>query len=127
MTTILSDVTNDMVRQALDAASLRHLVHAHNIANANTADFVPLKVSFSRQLDAAMADAGRGGGKTIRSIWDGAVVEPDHEAVQAGASGVGLDQEIARLSQNVVQYQALLRALSGKMAIVSLAISEGRK
>jgi flagellar basal-body rod protein FlgB len=90
---------------ALDAASLRHRVGAHNIANANTPGFAPLQVRFETQFDAALHP----------------VIEPRADAK------VELDVEVAQLSQNALHHQALLRGVSRYFAILSAAISEGKR
>ena len=48
-------ITVEMAKLALDAASLRHQAIAHNIANANSPGFAPVRVSFEDQLGAVRA------------------------------------------------------------------------
>jgi flagellar basal-body rod protein FlgB len=90
---------------ALDAASLRHRVIAHNIANANTPGFAPLRVSFEQSFAAALQP----------------VVARDASA------RVELDVEVTLLAQNALHYQTALRGLSKYFAILSSAISEGKR
>ena len=54
-------------------------------------------------------------------------IEEDLAAAGRGASNVMLDMEVVKLSQNVVHYQSLLRALGNQMSIISAAINEGKR
>lgn len=120
-------VTVDMVRLALDAASMRHLAIANNITNVNTAGYAPASVNFEQQMDAVRA-----------SLKQGDAVQPSmlsgiRPVIERGEPLAGtdrtalLDTEIANLAQNTVQYQALLKALSKHMSILSSAIAEGKR
>jgi flagellar basal-body rod protein FlgB len=128
MITGISGATNDAVILALDAANLRHQAIANNIANANTPGYTPLKVNFEEQLT-AFRRAMDGSDADVRSALHGVkgFIEEDLAAAGRGASNVMLDMEVVKLSQNVVHYQSLLRALSNQMSIVSAAINEGRR
>jgi flagellar basal-body rod protein FlgB len=96
-------------------AALRHQAIAHNLANLHSEGYVPLGVSFDAQL-AAQRRAQAPRPELVAETWRGAGPRP-HE----------VDLEMVNLSQNTVHYQALLRALGRQLAIVSSAISEGRR
>ena len=102
-------ITVSMARLALDAASMRHQAIANNIANANTSGYAPVRVDFESQMDAVRATLQQGG------------------TVTPAGQGAALDIEIASLAQNTVQYQALLKALSKHMSILSAAVAEGKR
>jgi flagellar basal-body rod protein FlgB len=117
------------VSLALDAATLRHQAIAANISNASTPGYQPLRVNFEQQLDALRSSLERGGGIDSSLL---AAVQPSVEREQAvtstdGSSAVALDMEVAKLSQNTVHYQALLRALNRQFAILATAINEGKR
>lgn len=127
----LGGTTLQLVSLALDAASMRHMAIANNIANANSQNYTPLHVSFEDQLTAVEQDllTGTDDGTLSARLAD---IRPSIEADDAiagvdGNPGVKLDMEMARLARNVVQYQALLKGLSSEMAIIKLAVNEGRK
>ena len=121
--TELTGVTGSMVKLALDTASLRHLVIASNIANANTPGYVPMRVEFEEHLSAA-ARTGAYGAGLGRPVASAVVGDPSgFDPLQAR---VQLDVEAAQLAQNTLQYQALLRGLRGHMEMLQIAISEGR-
>lgn len=118
--------TVGLVTLALDAASLRQQALANNIANLNTPGYVPYRVQFEEQLASARAHYLAG---TPISQSDLAGVTPAlaEDAAPVGSTQVAVDMEVAKLAQNVVHYQALLRGLSKKMAILSMAINEGKR
>lgn len=104
-----------MVERALDAAALRHAAIAHNIANVNSADYVPLGVSFQDELAAA------GGGAA------GAPRIVEQAGYAPGPRPQDLDVEMVKLSENTVHYQALLRAASLHFAILRDALGQGQQ
>jgi flagellar basal-body rod protein FlgB len=121
MDTGIEAVTTAALRLALDAASLRQQAIAANIANADA-----LRVSFEEQL----GDARRGlvdGGSIEASTL--ATVEPRlvSAAADAPAEPVRLDVEAARLAENGVRYQALVKGLRQHLAILGIAVTDGRK
>ena len=121
--TELTGVTGSMIKLALDAASLRHLVIASNIANANTPGYVPVRVEFEEHL-AAAARNGAYGASLTRSVAPAIV--PDPQGFDPLQARVQLDVEAAQLAQNTLQYQALLRGLRGRLDMLQMAIGEGR-
>jgi len=128
MITGISGATGEVVMLALDAANLRHQAIANNIANANTPGYVPLKVNFEEQLTAfrrAMDGSEADASSALHGVKS--FIEEDLAAAGSGASNVMLDMEVVKLSQNVVHYQSLLRALNNQLSIISSAINEGRR
>jgi len=124
----IDTATMGVLRLALDAASLRHRVIAHNIANANTEGFAPLRVDFEEQFDALRSALSQS-----RPIDRGLLEGLRPAVAQDGPSSVGttakmaLDLEVARLAQNTVHYQALIRGAAKHLSILGLAITEGKR
>ena len=103
------------VRLALDAAALRHQAIAHNLANLNSENYVPMGVSFDAQLAAARrAQAPRP--ELVQESWRGTGPRPQD-----------VDLEMVKLSENTIHYQALLKALGKQLAILNVAMTEGRR
>ncbi|CAM3548020.1 flagellar basal body rod protein FlgB [Paracidovorax anthurii] len=130
MTEGIEAITQASLALALDAASLRHQAIAHNIANAGTEGFVPMKLSFSAQMDEARRQLAQGHRLSESQITalsqEGFRLEP--ALTSAGVPlGVQLDSEVAQMAQNAVHYQALLKGLSRHMAILSSAVSDGKR
>lgn len=120
-------ITISMARMALDAASMRHMAIANNIANANTPGYTPVRVNFEQQMGAARGalDSGR---NVEASMLSGIrPVLQRSEAIDDANRTTTLDTEVANLAQNTVHYEALLKALGKHMAIMSAAVSEGKR
>ena len=128
MTEGMEAITVTALGLALDAASLRQQAIATNIANANTLNYAPLKASFEDQLEDARNALQSRGRLDAGSL---AGVRPMLQVGTPDASGllpaVQLDIEVADMAQNAVQYQALIRGLSRHYAILSAAVSDGKK
>lgn len=123
----INAITADLVKLALDAASMRHLAISHNIANVNTPGFAPARVEFESQLGAARA-ALQQGQRLDASMLSGVRPVAVRAEVPAGADRTAmLDMEVAAMAQNTVHYQSLLKALGQQMSILASAISEGKR
>lgn len=126
MTEGIDAITTAALGLALDAASMRQQAIAANIANARTEGYVPVQVSFDDQLDDARRSLASDGALDPSTL---AGVAPRLEAVPGVrvdlAGQVRLDDEVAALAQNTVQYQALVKGLSKHYAILAAAIGGG--
>lgn len=112
-------VTITALSLALDAAAQRHQVIAANIANANTPGFTAQRLSFEAQVNLGLQ--GKPAVAEVRSQ-----LVPELTA-DGQARSVQLDAEVAQLSQNSLQYQALLRAINRQMSLLATAVSEGKR
>jgi flagellar basal-body rod protein FlgB len=124
MADFFHSATIEMVRLALGAASLRQVVHANNIANANVEGFAPSRVRFEEHLGAVKEQLARGemlGTVGVSSVPE-ALIETAWEPTQRQ---VALDMEVAELSKNALQYQALLKVLSRHLSLTATAIGAG--
>lgn len=100
--------------KALDGLSTRAVVTAENIANAGTAHYRSLHVSFEQ----ALAVAANRGDRSLQSV------EPKIEAQTGpGDQGPRLDLELATASSTAMRYSALIDILGRELQIDSLAIS----
>lgn len=127
MSPVSDVVTTKLVQLALDAASMRHRAIANNIANSNTPGYRPARVSFEEQLGALRAALAQG---ARLSSTDLAHVRPELLRMAGDASQgarVDADTAVGELAENVVHYQSLLKGLSKNFAILSLAMTEGRR
>ncbi|MES2933124.1 MAG: flagellar basal body protein [Pseudomonadota bacterium] len=120
-------ITVDMVKMALDAASLRHMTIANNIANINTQGYAPASVNFEQQMELVRTALGQG--EAVQPSMLSAirpVIERGEPVAEADRTAL-LDTEIAHLAQNTVQYEALLKALNKHMSLIGSAIAEGKR
>src|SRR5437016_2754452 len=100
MISAMEGLGGSMVKLALDAAALRHLAIAHNIANLQSQGYVPLGVSFEAQLDALR-----------RGQHPGQPELTTRSEAAPGPRPQDADMEMVALSENTIHYQALLKAL----------------
>lgn len=93
------DESFEKLEKAMQRASLRQAVFAHNIANANTPDYVAL--DFDEEL-------GR------------AVERQDQKKVV-------LEDELSRLTKNSIEYSTYVKLLSSKINILKTIATQGRR
>lgn len=110
-------ISATLVIKALDGLSARQEVTAHNIANAGTPGYRPLRVSF----ETALARAARNG--DVAGVAP--QIEPD-PAFAGGSDGLRLDLELANSAQTASRYAALVDVLSRQLQLQSLAVTGGR-
>jgi flagellar basal-body rod protein FlgB len=122
-------VTNQILRLALDAASLNHQAIANNIANVNTPGYAPVRVNFEEQLS-ALRETLEQGGSVKADMLAGIVPVLERSNAPVDASGdrtAELDMETAKLAENTVHYEALLKVAGMRMSMVNSAINEGKR
>jgi flagellar basal-body rod protein FlgB len=108
-----------ILTKSLDALSMRQQVIAQNLSNISTPNYQPLQVNFEEALSTALHQAG-----SLNTLH---IEEPTIVARETQRKGVVLDQEVALLSQTVLQYQALIQGLNKQLAMMQLAITEGKR
>ena len=112
---------------ALDAATLRHQAIAANIANVNTVGYVPMELTFASQFE-QMQSFLAARSTNIRQSNDFPKLALSPVLDQQGRPAkVELDMEVAAMAQNSVHYQSLIKALSRHYAVMSSAVSDGKK
>ena len=119
--------TTELVTLALDAASARQQVAAHNIANVNTLGYIPYEARFEGRLDQLQAQL-RSGLKPSQSDLIPFRTRIEPIAVELNLTPkVALDMEAASLAETTLHYQAVTRAYSQMTNILSIAINDGRR
>lgn len=118
-------VTTSSVAYALDGLALRHAAIAANIANANSAGYHPVEVSFEGYLADYLSRTNMGSSSSLPTK---VLPKPDIKPSQFPISGKeAIEMQAVLLNQNVLQYQALISGLGKYMSTVAVAINEGRK
>lgn len=120
-------VTTSMLKLALDAASLNHQAIANNIANINTVGYAPVRVNFEEQLENLRQTLAQGG-RVKADMLNG--IQPVIERGQPFGDEdrtATLDMETAKLAENTVHYEALLKVMGMRMSMVGSAINEGKR
>jgi flagellar basal-body rod protein FlgB len=109
------------VEKAMQGSLLRQQVLANNIANANTPGFQRSDVNFQSALAQAFSSAGSPAPDQIQQLS----FQPQTDssgAMQVDGNTVDINTEMADLSQNSLDYQALESVLGTRMSILKTAI-----
>jgi flagellar basal-body rod protein FlgB len=124
----IEGTTTAALSLALDAASLQQRVIAANIANVNTPGYVPMRLAFAAQLNEGMRGASNSRPGDPASLFAVRMsLRPALDATGAVESSVKPDQEVAAMSANALHYQALATAVGKHLAILSTAVSDGKR
>jgi len=124
---LIDSSTSTLLGLALDATNLRHQVIAHNIANVNTPGYQAFDVRFEQSLRQIRDAIAQGRQDIPRSTgsFQSAFSFVQANAIHHGA--VSVDAEIAKLSENTLHQQVLIKALNRHLSIMSMAINEGKR
>ena len=113
----MNPLISAIVTKALDGLSLRAQATAQNIANVNSRDYRPLRVSFEAEL-AAAANRGESAVEAI----------PLHVTeTSVGPRGVRMDLELADQSATAMRYDALVDLLGRELSLDRTIIQGGQQ
>lgn len=120
----LFDQTIGLLHRSLSLRTIRHRVLSDNIANAETPNYIAREVPFQKVLEGAMQDASP---VLIRRTHPRHLSGGDPGAISLESSGQGvfLDQEMAKLAENNLMFQAGVKALIAKFEGLKTVIQEG--
>lgn len=113
----MDQISLALIQRALNGLSLRYEFLAQNIANANTPEYRPVRVSFEERL-AAAAPHGR---DAILAVAPEVIADANPEA-----GAMRLDLELAQAGQTAMRYRALIDLLGRQFALVRAAAAAGR-
>jgi flagellar basal-body rod protein FlgB len=117
----LFDTTQLGLERASSGAAQRQTALAGNLANANTPGYKPKDVDFHSALRAAFAS-----GASADEVHRTAFAESTTSGVvRADGSAVDVDVESAKLSENAMEYQALVQVARGRIDILKSAMGVG--
>lgn len=132
----LFDRTMLLLSRTLDFRSARHEVLASNIANADTPGYVGVDLVFEEALKKASLE-GRGGrfarthpkhlpeGFSPSSVV-GRIEPTGNPFIGMDRNSVNVEQEMVRLAENTLLYEAAIQMLTQKLRGLKEAIREGR-
>lgn len=125
----LAGVTSKIARMSLDAYVARYQVLANNIANVDTNGYRPLQLNFEQQLTALQAAVSSGNASDGELLGLTDAVHPFVEQAAIPSTqtdqATRLDDQVTQLTQNTLQYEALLTAMDQLGAINRLAVNGG--
>jgi flagellar basal-body rod protein FlgB len=115
----LMDTTDLLIQRALDGASLRQQVLTNNLANADTPGFKASDVNFQSSLNAALASSNP------QASLQNLTFSPtpiSGGGSQTDGNNVDLNQQMAELTQNAVEYETLTEVEKARMSAIQHAI-----
>jgi flagellar basal-body rod protein FlgB len=127
------DQTVDLLQRSLDIRTSRQKVLSSNVANVDTPDYLPKDLPFQKILDRFVNHPSR-----IPLVKTHALHFPEpanfflssdftNEIEQdPQAEGVNIDQEMAKLAENNLMFQAGVQSLIKKLEALKTTITEGR-
>ncbi len=132
----LFDNTVGLMEKVLDLRTRSQQMLASNIANAETPGYAPARLEFEQDLKRALEkpQASERAGNvrhfpvtadSIASVQGRVIREPDRAGLGDG-NGVNVDDEMMRLSENQIMYQAATQMISKKLGMLKYAAQDGR-
>lgn len=115
--------TDTLSQGALDGLAARHRSLLNNIANAETPGFQPQDVPFEAQLSAMRDSLAQSGGSSTPAPLN--LAETADPTAGSPAQGVRLDDQVLRLEENTLSYQALIQAARTREQILRDSITGG--
>ncbi len=127
----LFDQTMGTLNRSLDVRTARHRVLSSNVANAETPNYAPKDLPFQKILERATESSSA---ISLRKTHPQHFPEPGiltsewsaEVESQAGGEGVNIDQEMAKLAENNLMFQAGVQSLVKKIEALKMTISDGR-
>ena len=122
-----------IVKASLGLRARRHELLVGNVVNADTPgyrsrdfDFAGVMKRFLLNQETAKGAMQRSAGGSGFNLASSELDSLVNEAMKMEKEGVDLDREVARIIENSLMFEVSLRFVSGKMAGLRYAISEGR-
>ena len=125
----LYDQTMGLLSRSLDVRVSRHKILSSNIANAETSNFTPKDLPFQKILERYTDQSSNIEVRRTHprhfpgSETDTSQFSVDLESGPVG-EGVNIDQEMGKLAENNVMFQAGIQALLKKFEAIKITISE---
>jgi len=132
--------SNELLHQALTGINARQHAINHNLANADTPGYQAIEVNFEEQMQARRRAIKSQ--SDVHFETDGVYTDPQHMSLNLPEdqaytlaekpgvmrndnNGVDLEQEVAKMAQAQVAYQAVSQMIGGRFSQLKYVISEG--
>lgn len=119
----LFDATQIALERALQGSSLRQRVLSNNLANANTPGFKRSDVDFHESLARELQAGGSARDALERVSF--APVTDSSSSMRADGNNVDVDEEMAMLQENSLDYQSLVTIARARLMMIKTAIGAG--
>lgn len=135
---LFSNTKLNVIKNSMDASMMRHAALSNNISNVNTPGYKKQEVKFEEELSRAMdqnAFTGRrthplhvqiGGGTAAESVTP-RTITIGQTSMRNDGNNVDIDEEMANLSKNTINYRALTTALEGELTKISTTITKAAR
>lgn len=121
------DLTSSTLTKSLDASAMRHKVIANNLANVDTPGFIRSDLSFESALKEALSNPSKERARNLVQSIEPAEVADTDTPVGPNGNNVSVDKEMADMTKNSLEYEALTRLLTMKGSMLLTAITEGKR
>lgn len=131
------DASVQLLSKVLDLRSKNQQVIASNIANSETPGYSPASFDFEEALRSAvgrssslpLAGTDKGhiafGPKNIDAVQGTVTVKPDQTGI-GDENGVSVDDEMLKLSENELLYEAAAQLLRKKLGMIRYVVTGGQ-
>jgi len=124
----LFDKTMGLVQRSLDIRAARHEVISGNVANVETPDYVSKDLPFQKVFERSLEGPSVLPLKRTHPRHLPALENPDFswDIEVASAPGVDIDQQMAKLAENNLMFQAGIQSLIKKFEALKVSVTETR-
>ena len=128
----LFDKTVSLIQTSMDIRASRHRVLSSNVANIETPEYVSRDLPFQKVFERYLEDSSTLPlGKTHPThlpATEGPLSQDfsSHVEMDPGPGGVDIDQQMSRLAENNLTFQAGVQALIKKFEALKVGITESR-
>lgn len=130
---IFMDRTSRLLSKALDFRAVRQTVISGNLANAETPGYVMQEIPFEQELQKAFDSKSLKSGNTESGHISGSEFIMDNSynpyklvREYGNPNELNIDNEMAKMAQNNLMYEASTRLLSKKFELLKAVIDSGR-
>lgn len=112
------DVIN-LMEKALNVRARNQKVIASNISNVDTPGYKEKAIDFPKELDRQLGGSN--------SVEVHVVESPSEGYERLDENSVDLEDQVMKMTENSLYYDALVQTISKKFSMMRYVISEGRK
>lgn len=128
---MMNDLSYQVLKNALDASSMRQNAISSNIANVNTTGYKAENVEFESELQKALGENGITMTSTNEKHFGGSAAYVSPQAVtdnstsmNENGNNVDIDKQMVDLSANEIYYSGLVDQLNIKLSSMSYVINK---
>lgn len=130
----LLDGPGRLLRESLSGLSKRQQLISNNLTNVDTPGYRALDIPFEQVLDREVRKEGQLAMATTNpvhfrnaSTMEQALSMQQPLVFRTDQNGVDVDAEMARLAETTIEYNALTQLTIGRLTMLRMAITEGRR